>query len=150
MKINLSNPNPPTKFFFDEEDHSRGWVELRICAPEEMGKIDKQTIKKRNEYRRGQRYEIEDINEKARNRLLWDVLIYDWGGIVDENDKQIKCTTENKVMLMDTVAKFAMFVGIKMDELTEGIGDEAEEQEKNSSSTQNDCPTRLTVLCVKK
>ena len=135
MKINLSNPNPSTRFYFDDDDHSRGWVELRICSPEEMSKIDKQTVKKRNEYRRGQRYEIEDTNEKARNRLLWDVLISDWGGIVDEKDKQIKCTTENKELLMLTSVKFALFVGNKMEELSEGTGDQFEEQEKNLSST---------------
>ena len=131
MKINLSDRNPPTKFFFDEADHSRGWVELRICAPERMREFEKLTVKKGFEYRRGQRFPTEKPNTKMSNRLIWDEFITDWSGIVDESGKPIKCTTDNKEMLMDTVAKFAMFVGIKTDELTEGIGDEAEEQEKN-------------------
>ena len=131
MKINLTNPNPATRFYFDEEDKARGWVELCICSPEEMAKIDKLTVKKRTEYRRGQRYEIEDVKDKVRNRMLWDALIVNWSGIVDENDKAIKCTTDNKEVLMLTSVKFATFVGTKMEELSEGVGTQFEELEKN-------------------
>jgi len=131
VKINLADPNPATRFWIDESDESQGWVDLRLVSSEEMAKIDTVTIKKRNEYRRGQRYEVEDTNTKMRNRLLWDAVIVDWGNILDENNKQIKCTTDNKEMVMMKSAKFAAFVGQRIETLTDETLATYEIQEKN-------------------
>ncbi len=134
MKIDLSNPDPATRFYFDIEDESRGWVEIRIPSPEKMTKIDKLTTKKTMKYRGGQNYPIEEVNTTMRNRLLWDEFISGWSGIVDENGNEVECTTDNKEKLMKIVVKFAVFVGRKIEELSEGMA-QFEDVEKNSLST---------------
>ena len=134
MKIDLTDPDPATRFYFDIEDESRGWVEIRIPAPEKLTKIDKLTTKKTMKYRGGQSYPVEEVNTTMRNRLLWDEFISDWGGIVDEKGETVECTTDNKEILMKTVVKFAFFVGKKIEELSESMSD-YEDVEKNSSST---------------
>ncbi len=134
MKIDLTDPDPATRFYFDPEDESRGWVEIRIPAPEKLTKVDKLTTKKTMKYRGGQNYQIEEVNTPMRNRLLWDEFISNWGGIEDENGKEVKCTTDNKEKLMKTHVKFAAFVGRKIEELSEGMA-QFEDVEKNLPST---------------
>ena len=134
MKIDLSNPDPAVRFYFDPEDESRGWVEIRIPSPEKLTKIDKLTTKKTMKYRGGQSYPVEEVNTTMRNRLLWDEFISNWGVIVDEDGNEVECTTDNKERLMKTVVKFAAFVGRKIEELSEGMA-QFEDVEKNSLST---------------
>ncbi|KKL98575.1 hypothetical protein LCGC14_1823040 [marine sediment metagenome] len=134
MKIDLSNPDPVVRFYFDPEDESRGWVEIRIPSPEKLTKIDKLTIKKTMKYRGGQNYQIEEVNMPMKNRLLWDAFISGWSRIVDEKGETIECTTDNKEILMKTVVKFAFFVGKKIEELSENMSN-YEDVEKNLPST---------------
>ncbi len=134
MKIDLANPDPATRFYFDVEDESRGWVEIRIPSPEKLTKIDKLTTKKTMKYRGSQNYQIEEVNRPMKNRLLWDEFISDWGVIMDEKGEAVECTTDNKEKLMKTHVKFAAFVGRKMEELSEGMA-QFEDVEKNLPST---------------
>ncbi|KKL99293.1 hypothetical protein LCGC14_1815860 [marine sediment metagenome] len=134
MKIDLSNPDPATRFYFDVEDESRGWVEIRIPSPEKLTKIDKLTTKKTMKYRGGQSYPVEEVNMPMKNRLLWDEFISNWGVVVDEKGETVECTTDNKEILMKTVVKFAFFVGKKIEELSENMSN-YEDVEKNLPST---------------
>ena len=130
MKIDLSNPDPAVRFYFDPEDEARGWVEIRIPSPEKLTKIDKLTTKKTMKYRGGQSYPVEEVNTTMRNRLLWDEFVSDWGVVMDEKGETVECTTDNKEKLMKTHVKFAAFVGRKIEELSEGMA-QFEDVEKN-------------------
>ena len=134
MKFDLDNLNPGTRFDFPDSD---AWVCLRTCAGDDLKAIHKQTRKKKIEYRRGQRFEYQEINEGLESRLLWDFCIMDWGGLFDKHAKPIACNTEMKVLLMGKSVVFSSFVVECLDKLNQAEARDEEKREKNSSSSQN-------------
>ena len=127
MKINLKNMNPGTWFGFDE---GGGEICLRVCPRAEIARIRKAAVKKKVDYRRGQRFEYEDTDEVKYDEMLWTYCITDWRELIDEDDNEILCTNENKVLLMSHSVAFASFVGEKLIELTDlAISREASAEE---------------------
>ena len=106
--------NVSTKFYFDEDNKKAGYIEMRIMGAETLKAINKRTTKKRIEYKRGQRFEVEDKNEDLENELIWDYCITGWSMLVDADGKEEKCNKDNKVKYMTKSPKFMMFVNKRM------------------------------------
>lgn len=118
-KLSMSNPNPGVWFQFDENDPESGEVAIRPLNPAKREEIRKKAVKKRVEYKHGQRFEVEDVNDDLFSELMWDYSITGWNGLVDDDGKPIECTSENKVFLMKNHVGFARFIGDKMEKLAE-------------------------------
>ena len=118
--FNAKDPNPPAKFYFDDEKPEDGHILIRTIPAAEMEKINKRTSKKKPpEYRRGVRYVVPDeVNEKLRSELLWDAIIVSWEGVIDEKGKKIPITTANKVKFMQEWPGFAILVSEGLEQLT--------------------------------
>lgn len=131
MKFNLQDLNPGTKFFFDEDNEAEGYITLRILPNETRDEIRAKAVKKRAEYRKGQRYEIIDLDEDLFAEAVWDYSIQDWGGVYDESGAEIPCTRENKIMLMNKSPVFARIYEDRLKVLRELLEDHAKASEKN-------------------
>lgn len=118
-KLSMTEPNPGIWFKFDENDPESGEVGIRPLNPARREEIRKKSVKKRVEYKKGQRFEVEDVNDDLFSELLWDYSITGWNGLVDDDGKEIPCTSENKVFLMRNHVGFARFIGDKMERLSE-------------------------------
>jgi hypothetical protein len=118
-KLSMSNPNPGIWFRFDENDPESGEVAIRPLNPAKREEIRKKAVKKRVEYKHGQRFEVEDVNDDLFSELLWDYSITGWSDLVDDDGKPIECNSENKVFLMKNHVGFARFIGDKMERLAE-------------------------------
>ena len=118
--FNAKDPNPPAKFYFDDEAPEDGYVLLRVIPASEMEKIRKRCSKRKPpEYRRGVRYDVPpEVNEKLQSQLMWDAIVVSWEGIVDEAGKKIPVTTENKVSFMQNWAAFAVLVSEGLEQMT--------------------------------
>jgi len=130
MKFDLENLNPGVFFPFDEDDGSGG-VTIRLASAEALSKIEKACVKKKVEYRKGQRFEVFSEDRKKRSDMIWDYVIVGWEGVTDLEDKEIQCTPENKALLMGKSTKFSSFVTKCLEKLTDEITDIEEELEKN-------------------
>lgn len=129
MKFDLENLNPGVFFEFGDDD--KGGVTIRLANGEILDKINTQCQKKKIEFKKGQRFEVIESNEELRSKMLWDYVIVGWEGIVDSEDKEIKCTKENKVLLMKSSPKFSTFVGACVEKLSEDTENFNEVLEKN-------------------
>ena len=58
-KLSMTNPNPGIWFRFDENDPESGEVAIRPLNPAKREEIRKKSVKKRVEYKHGQRFEVE-------------------------------------------------------------------------------------------
>jgi len=105
---NFDSKNEGTWFFFDENDESLGGVQLRLLSPKEEDNIERLTVKKKQKPIRGMLVESKTVDEKMKNRLTYDGWIVNWKE-VSLDGKQMSCTTENKVKMME-VTDFARFV----------------------------------------
>ncbi len=129
MKFNLSDLNPPA--WFDHPDHEGSRICIRVLSSSDLEKINKKTVKIKADYRRGQRFEVEKIDEKKRNELTWIHCIVDWEGIHDETGARIECTDENKVLLMQNAPSFTSWVADSLEELNEYDAKRQEDAAKN-------------------
>jgi hypothetical protein len=129
MKFNLSDLNPPA--WFEHPDHEESRICIRVLSSADLEKINKKTVKVKAEYRRGQRFEVEKIDEKKRNELTWTYCIVDWEGIYDEDGKKIECTDANKVLLMQNAPTFTSWVADSLEALNEDGAQRLESAEKN-------------------
>ncbi len=128
MKLDISNLNPGIWFEIPNTDAK---VCLRICSPEIIEEIDLKTVKKIVEYKNSQRFEIEKIDRKLRNELIWDYVIVDWKNVNDNDDKPIECTKENKIMLIGKVAWFVEFISNCLDKINLVNIEQEGKEEKN-------------------
>lgn len=131
MKINMQNPNPGTRFYFDEDKPEDGYVGLRICNGKALRDIHKATIKKRTEYKKGQRFEVEEVDEDKRSQMINDYIITEWSGITDDFDQPIECNAENKNFLMLNVIDFSRFISDCLEKLAEDHTEQQGVREKN-------------------
>ena len=129
MRFNLSDLNPPA--WFDHPEHEGSRICLKVLSSAEMESINKQTVKNKIEYRRGQRFEVEKVNEKKRNELTWATAIVDWQGIFDETGNELPCTDENKVLLMQNAPSFTSWVLESLEQMSDDGLRRQEEAEKN-------------------
>jgi len=119
MKFDLAELNPGVFFSFDENEDGEGGVTIRLANGKTLDEINKACIKKKVEFRRGQRHEVIIDNDELRSKMLWEYVIIDWKGLYDQDGKEIPCTKENKVMLMQGSVKFSSFIGNCVEKLTE-------------------------------
>jgi len=131
MKFDLDNLNPGVFFPFEDDDDEKGGVEIRVANAGTMEIINKETTKKKVEWRRNQRVEYDVVDEDKRSRMLWDYVIISWKNVDDNNGNPIPCTTENKIKLMKESPIFSGFVGNCIDTLTAESETRDEELEKN-------------------
>ena len=129
MRFNLTDLNPPA--WFEHPNHKGSKICLRVCASSDLERIHKDTMKKKVEYRRGNRFEVEKIDEKKRSDLTWIFCIVDWERIFDEDGNEIECTDENKILLMQQAPTFTSWVASCLEELNEDDVTRQEDAEKN-------------------
>ena len=132
MPFNLKSLTAPSRFFWPGSDE---WIELRNVTLAEFKAIRKQTVTKRAEYHQINnekpfRYDVEDTDEDKADELLWDYQIAAWN-IVDDNGKKIKCTKENKLLLMGNSSEFVTFVVKNLNQLAKDDAARQEKSEKN-------------------
>jgi len=128
MKFDLDNLNPGTFFEFEDDD---GGVTIRLANSDAMREIDKATVKKKISFHRGQRYEVDVVDEALRSNMIWDYIIIDWENVTDSNGVDIPCTFENKAKLMRESVKFSSFIASCVEQLTDNMSLYEEELEKN-------------------
>ncbi len=136
MRVDTKDLNPGVFFPFDEEedDESPGGITIRLANGEILDVINKKCTAKKVVFRRGQRHEVIEEDEKRRSELLWEYVIMDWTGLDDEEGVPIPCTKDNKVLLMRGSVKIASFVGNCVEKLTEDSELYDEVLEKNSQT----------------
>jgi len=133
MRLDLENLNPGVFFPFDEDGDDKSGVTIRLANGETLDKINKKCSKKKVEFRRGQRHEIVEENEELRSQMLWEYVIVDWKGLIDDKTGgEIPCTKENKSKFMRGSVKFSGFIGECVEKLTEDTEGYQEDLEKNS------------------
>jgi len=112
-----------------------GRVKLKTLTPSEWKAIRKQTVKKRDVFKKvegkAERFEYEDVNEDLQNELFWDAIIVDWENLYDAKEAAILCNRENKILLMDNSQKFASFIVDSLKTLSDSEAAQAEASEKN-------------------
>jgi hypothetical protein len=131
MIFDLEELNPATMFFFDDDDESKGGVELRVLNKDALDNINKKCIKKKVEYKKSQRYEFQEVNEKLHTEMMVDYTITGWAGLKDKAGTEIPCTLENKVKLMNGSTFFTQFYSAKMEILNQAIAEQGEALTKN-------------------
>jgi hypothetical protein len=131
MRFNMQDLNPPTRFLFDESDPDGGWIEIRRCNGDALDSIREKTIKRRVEFRRGQRFEVTDVDDRLYSEMVWDYSITGWNGLEDENGVPIPCSKETKAALMRGSLKFSEMVSGFLDKLDDAEAERKEEFEKN-------------------
>lgn len=131
--MTLIDIEEPTSRFFEMEGGGR--VQLRTISVADFKAIQKQTVKKKVDYKKveGQagRFEYEAVDQDLQNELYWDAVIVGWENLTDKNGKEIPCTRENKTLLMTRSKKFLEFVVESLKTLSEDEAAAQEEVEKN-------------------
>lgn len=128
MKFDLDNLNPGVWFEYDDKSFS---VEVRVCAGIDLERIFKMTEKKRVEYKRNSRFEVFDIDNEKRDKLMWDFCVLNWKGIQDGKGKELACTIKNKIKLMKGSVLFASFIGDCLEKLSADSALIQKDREKN-------------------
>ncbi len=131
MQINLTEPNPFTKFYFNEEKPEEGWIEVRTLNIAKLNDIEKKTVTEKRRFKRGQVITDRNVNQVKKDNETWGYCIGEWLKVVDENGEDIPNTVEKKVFLMNNSREFSAFVADSLEELGDTETQEAEEEEKN-------------------
>ena len=98
-----------SRFYFDVEDESKGYVQIRLSTPADIEEIERATTKKRTEYKKGGRFEFIDRNEKLYFELIYDKSIVGWDNVYIDGELA-ECTKDNKIKLMKNSNQFASFI----------------------------------------
>jgi hypothetical protein len=130
---------------FDLEEEAGAWfemdgggrVQIRLISPETMKSIRKQSVKRRVEFKKVDgtpaRFEHEEIDEDLQSELFWDDCIVGWQGLMDAKGREIPCTKENKLLLMNLRSgMFRTFVVSAINRLSDETAKQAAVSEKNS------------------
>jgi hypothetical protein len=128
MIVDLENPNPGT--WFDLPDEGR--ISLKTLSLEELSDIRKKAVKNKVEYKQGQRFEFDDIDEDKIFNLSAQSFIVEWEGIKTKDGIEMPCTNDNKVLLMRKAPSFSKFVKKCLEELNRLQEEETEIERKNS------------------
>lgn len=131
MKFDLNELNPGAWFDIVEGKPKEGRICLRVANGEALEEIRARTIKKKVEYKKGQRFEAEEVNGKLQSELLWDYTIVGWENLADAGGKAIPCTKANKAKLMRGSLVFQRIVADCLDKLNDDLLEQQESEEKN-------------------
>jgi hypothetical protein len=128
MRLDLEDLNPPVWFDHPDDDEAR--ILMRETTNEEVTEIQRKTTKIRREFRRGQRFEYEEIDDDKRSEMMWSKAIVDWQGLYN-GEEPIPCTDENKLLLMRKSPWFTRWVVDCLEKLMEDNAERIERAEKN-------------------
>lgn len=131
MQINLAEPNPFTKFYFNEEKPAEGWIEVRTLNIAKINDIEKKAVTEKKRFKRGQVITERNVNQGKKDKETWGYCIGKWYKVVDEKGEDIPNTVDNKVFLMNNSREFSAFVADSLEELGDDETKEAAEEEKN-------------------
>ena len=137
-KFSLKDPNPGVWFKFNDEDPESGEICIRPVNAEKRAEIQKRTVKRKVEYKHGQRFEYVETDDDKFSEMLWDYVISDWTRLEDDDGKPIQCNTENKLFLMMNNVGFSQFVAVCTEKVNKGIEERFKATEKNSLSGSSD------------
>ena len=151
-KLSMKDPNPGIWFKFNENDPKSGEIGLRPLNSEKRKEIRSKSVKLREKFKHGQRYEIEDVNDDLFSQLVWDYVITGWNNLVDDDGKEIECNTDNKVFLMKNHIGFAGFVNDKLESLSERYESKITLENENllKGSVVSGTPKNQAAINVKK
>ena len=102
-----------------EPEEDAGRVCIRIGDPKTIDEIGRKTQKKVSEWvfnpktkgmERGTYFDQTPEQAQKERELIWDFALQDWENLLDVNGKEIPCTLENK-MRMVNIPQFSRFVG---------------------------------------
>lgn len=141
-KLSMSDPNPGIWFKFDDNDPESGDIGIRPLNQAKRDEIRKKAIKKRIEYKHGQRFEVEELDDDKFSELLWDYSITGWNNLEDDDGKPIECNSESKLFLMRNHVGFARFIGEKMEKLAEDYEKQLTAERENLSKGSSASGTR--------
>jgi hypothetical protein len=122
---------------FDEAEKGAGEILLRSSTPfirkqaagqEIQTKPVMNSLTRRMEFAPVDRRTPEQKQQEQDD--MWDYVIVDWKGFKDANGKEIPCTRENKLLLMD-VDRFIRFVGHALKIIDQYTEVKKEKLEKN-------------------
>ncbi len=116
--MNFSENNEGIWFLFDQTDPTQGRVKIRPCPPGETKKIQKLTVKTKTKFKHGQKYDVEEVNQKMSDRLYYDYCIEEWENVIF-GGQELECNAENKVKLINDNYSFAAFVVNCLESLTD-------------------------------
>lgn len=117
--FSTKDPNPGAWFTFDETDPESGRIQVRVCNQEKRREIQKKCVKRKVEYKHGQRFEYHDTDDDLHSEMLWDYSIVAWEKLEDDDGKPHVCDTETKMFLMRNNVGFAQFVGQCIEKLND-------------------------------
>lgn len=137
FEINLDNEMYPAVWFGDTPGKR---VCLRLAPPEKVEEFRKECIIKKPKQaalnpatRHMELVDDNDFDAEKFSDLALDFGIPEWD-ITDVNGKPIKCTLENKKLLMQ-MPKFQKFIQAGYTELATRIGVQEETEQKNSGTS---------------
>jgi len=131
MKFRLQDLNPGAWFNFDVDDPETGRIRLRVLNAQKLTEIRDTTMTNKVEYHADNRFEYQEIDNAARDRIIWDYCIIEWEGLVDDDDVPIECTTDNKIKLMNGHIGFSTFIEACLEKLNKENEKFREFSEKN-------------------
>lgn len=131
MRFNLKELNPAITLPLDEENENAGSIDLRIMNAAKMEELRKKYIKTRWTYHKGQRHEVQDIDNASYDRALWDYCISGWEGVEDETGTPIPPTAENKYTLMQESPLFSRLVRERLEQIQDEQIKRQKDAEKN-------------------
>ena len=135
--MKFSTENPGTWFYFNDDNEDDGGICMRVLSLAETTTLDKRFKKVKVEYKRGNRFEVEKVDDVGYDKAMWDVVILDWKEVCDGEGKPLECTKENKYMLMQGSVAFATFITEKTEVLSKMSILDSEDAAKNSLKSQN-------------
>jgi len=140
---NFSTSNSGTQFHFNEEHPGLGGICVRLLAPDEAKRIERECTKLDKTVVGGQVVESKKVNDKLESELIYNYCIVDWTNVLLDGNP-ISCTIQNKIVMMRCL-DFARFVGdcIRKLAIQNKAIDEA--QLKNSESTSDGLTQNQTV-----
>lgn len=130
---NFQSEDKGTWFWFDETDHKKGGVCLRVLSADRYEDIERITTKTKKKVKRGVAYDDITTDEKLASKLRWDFCIVDWKN-VEVDGASVPCDKDNKTRLMKII-DFMAFVGDCLEVLTETNKSVDEARLGNSSDT---------------
>ena len=134
MKINLSDLNPGTFFVWPgEPEDSKNGVTVRALTSAEAKRINAATLKSRRTRfsKKGIQYEETVYNEAKKEEMYADYSIVEWTGVDGDDDKPLKCTSENKAKIMNEHPQLMTFIMDCIDSISELQETKDKESEKN-------------------
>lgn len=128
MQFNTKNEGK--WFYFNEEKKEDGGVCLRALTLGEAKNISKACSKKETKFVKKDVYQWQNIDDEKYNTMLYDYCIVDWKNVVVDG-KELECTKENKLLLVNNSNDFCQFVLKHLETLSEELAVDEENRVKN-------------------